>query len=113
MAYRQLTDKQVARLDSQAPMSFEEFRDTRFWCDDLGTKLADAAWDDEPEKARGWIYLDALYIEKVLPHWPEDTRALGKWHLIINRSEWITDDLESLERILYEWALTEGYCEAP
>jgi hypothetical protein len=59
--------------------------------------------------AKGYLYLDALYIEEVLPHWPEAAKAEGKWHLIIGRNERITDDLEALERNLYDWALSEGY----
>ena len=92
-------------------MTFEEFRDTAVWCDDLGAKLADACWADEPAKARGWIYVDALFIEEVLPHWPEKTRKAGKWYLLIGRCEWISDDLEELERHLYEYACDEGYCD--
>lgn len=112
MAYKQLTDEQVARLDSQSPMTFDEFRDTASWCEDLGTRLNDACWENEP-KAKGNVYLDCLYIEAVQDHWPENVRALGKWNLHIEREDWTSDDLESLERRLYDWALAEGYCEAP
>ena len=44
-------------------------------------------------------------------HWPEAAKARGKWHLLIGRDEWITDDLETLERKLYDWAASEGYFE--
>ena len=52
-----------------------------------------------------------LYIEEVQPHWPDAAKARGKWYLLIARDEWITDDLETLERKLYDWAASEGYFE--
>jgi hypothetical protein len=45
----------------------------------------------------------------VQPHWPDAAKARGKWHLLIARDEWITDDLD--ERKLYDWAASEGYFE--
>ena len=92
-------------------MTFEQFQATKTHCDDLGAKLSDARWEDEPVPAKGNLYLDALYIEAIQPHWPEAARKEGKWHLLIGRDEWITDDLESLERRLYDFAVSEGYCE--
>ena len=55
--------------------------------------------------------LTYFYIEEVQPHWPDAAKARGKWHLLIARDEWITDDLETLERKLYDWAASEGYFE--
>ena len=54
------------------------------------------------------IWTGALYIEKVLPHWPEATKAMGGWHLLIGRDEWVTDDHAALERRLYEFAGVGG-----
>jgi|SRR5215467_13321052 len=89
-------------------MTFEQFQSAKKWCDDLGAVLADARWEDEPN-GKGWLYLDALYIEEVQPHWPEESRKEGKWHLILGRVEWITDDLAALERRLFRFAHSEGY----
>ena len=89
-------------------MTFEQFQATRKWCDDLGAALADARWEGEPA-ARGNLYLDVLCIEQVQDHWPAAARARGRWHLLIGRDEQISDDLESLERRLYEFARSEGY----
>jgi hypothetical protein len=74
----------------------------------IGAAIADARWEGEPP-ARGYLYLDELYIEEVQPHWPDAAKAQGKWHLLLDRDEWITDDLETLERKLYDWAASEGY----
>lgn len=89
-------------------MTVDEFVATRVWCDDLGTKLSDARWEGEP-KARGWLYLDALYIEEVQDHWPAEAKAKGKWHLLIGRDEEITNDLPVLEKQLLQFAKSEGY----
>ena len=89
-------------------MTFERFQATKKDCSDLGAALNDSMWDGEPP-AEGLIYLDALYIEKVSPHWPESARNQGKWHLIINRDEWISDDLTTLEHKLYDFAVSEGF----
>lgn len=93
-------------------MSFDCFHDSASWCDDLGARLCDASWDDEvPHKGVGNVYIDALFIERVQDHWPENVRCLGAWHLLIGRESWTSDDLNALERRLYEYAVSEGYCE--
>jgi hypothetical protein len=91
-------------------MTFEQFQSTRTASDDLGSVLSDARWEGEPN-AKGNVYLGALFIEAVQPHWPEAARKQGAWHLLIGNQEWISDDLPSLERELYDWAMAEGYGE--
>ena len=91
-------------------MTFEEFQATRRHTDDIGAAVNDARWEGEPP-AKGNLYLDALYIEEVQPHWPDEAKARGKWHLLIGRDEWITDDLGALERRLFDFARSEGYAE--
>lgn len=93
-------------------MTFEEFQATRMPCADLGFRLDDARWLGEPP-AKGNVYLDVLYIEEVMPHWPEAARKAGKWCLLIGNDQWISDDLTALERDLYEWAKAEGYFTDP
>jgi hypothetical protein len=87
-------------------MTFEQFQATREHCDDLGKALNDARWEDEPP-ARGYLYLGVLYIEQWGDGWPEHNK--GKYLLTIHRNEWLSDDLESLERKLYDFAVSEGY----
>ena len=89
-------------------MTLEEFVRTRRWSDDLGTALDEARWNGEP-KATGYLYLDVLYIDAVQDHWPEHAKADGKWHLLLDRNEWITDDLRLLEGKLWEYAKEQGY----
>jgi hypothetical protein len=67
----------------------------------------DASWEGEP--VPGYLYLEALYIEEVQAHWPDAAKAQGKWHLLTERNESISDNLEKLERALYAWALSNGY----
>ncbi len=89
-------------------MTFEQFRASRRYCEDIGTAISDARWESEPP-AKGYLYLDVLYIEEAQPHWPASAKAQGKWYLLIGRNEWITDDLGALEHKLYDWAESEGY----
>jgi hypothetical protein len=93
---------------AKVQMTFAEFQATRRYCEDLGKAIADARWKEEPP-AKGNLYLDALYIEEVQPHWPDEAKAQGKWHLLTERNEYISDDLETLERDLYAWAMASGY----
>jgi hypothetical protein len=94
---------------AKVQMTFAEFQATRRWCADLGKAIAEARWQGEPP-AKGNLYLDGtLYVEEVQPHWPDATNARGKWHLLLERDEWVTDDLESLERKLFAWAMASGY----
>jgi hypothetical protein len=86
--------------------SFEQFQASRKRSECLQEELSSHLFG---ELDCGYIYLGALHIDEVAPHWPDRTRAKGKWHLIIGREEWVTDDLESLERKLYEFALSEDY----
>jgi hypothetical protein len=92
----------------EEPMTFEQFQSTRVHHDDLGAALADAHWEGEPP-ASGFVYLNALYIEDVMDHWPDYTKEVGKYHLLIGNREWVSNDLENLERELYEFAVSEGY----
>jgi hypothetical protein len=91
-------------------MTFEQFQASRRYSEDIGTAIADARLEGEPP-AKGYLYLDVLYIEEMQPHWSDAAKARGKWYLLIARDEWITDDLETLERKLYDWAASEGYFE--
>lgn len=89
-------------------MTFEQFQATRKYVENLGAVINDARFDEEPT-TKGNVYLGSLYIEEVGDHWPEDAKVQGKWYLLIERDEWITDDLERLEFTLYNWASDAGY----
>lgn len=89
-------------------MTFEEFQKSRRWSEDLARDVSSDNWSAQ-DTPKGWLYLGSLYIERVQPHWPKAAQERGSWHLQIYRDDWISDDLESLERKLYEWAVSEGY----
>jgi hypothetical protein len=91
-------------------MTFEQFQATRRWSDDLARDIESENWETEGTP-KGNLYLDCLYIDHVEPWWPDNARALGEWHLLIGRDDWIDDDLTTLERKLYEFARAEGYLE--
>ena len=91
-------------------MTFEQFRQTRQWSDDLAAAIPAESFDPG---ARGNVYLgDFLYIEET-GNWPATAPGHGKgrWYLRIANAEYQTDDLESLERRLYDYAIREGFCE--
>ncbi len=92
-------------------MTFEQFQATKTHCDDIGAAISDARWEHEPVPAKGNLYLGELYIEEVLPHFSPEMKHQGKWYLTIHRDEWVSDDLEDLERKLYEFAKDEGFLD--
>ena len=76
----------VLERNGETMTDLEQFQASKVWSDDLGAMLADCVWQGEPP-AKGWVYLDALYIEAVQEHWPAEAREAGQWHLIIGREE--------------------------
>jgi hypothetical protein len=91
----------------QKMMTFEQFQASKTECPNLGERLDDARWEDEPTPASGLVYAGDLYIERVADHWPAKARTEGKWYLILCNEEYISDDLENLERKLYAFAKGE------
>lgn len=90
-------------------ITFEEFRNGKraltLWqyCDEFGD--ADL-WDHLSEQERRNLvlltYRHGLHIEE----WPQ-AEAGKRFYLIIERSEFYSDDLETLERKLYEFDMEE------
>lgn len=92
-----------------ANMTFDQFRATGKDCADLGGALDDGMWDGI-EPGRGRLYLDQLYIEeRPVAGWPNGRPE--RWSLLLGRDDWLSDDLIELEWRLYQFALTEGYCD--
>ena len=83
-------------------LTFEQFQATRTWFDNLGAGLSDASLEDVP----GFRYVDYLYIDA-----PAGGAGPNLYHLHIANVETTSEDLESLERTLYDWACSEGYCD--
>jgi hypothetical protein len=93
-------------------MTFEQFIATRTWSDNLAVDCKPFGPFEDFDASTlqpGYIYCDCLFIEKVADWWPEDARDQGAWHLLIERSEYITDDISALEVRLYRWAVSAGY----
>ena len=88
-------------------MTFPEFQASRVWSDDLGP-IYDGQFTDATNKPCGWVYATHYCIETVQPHWPDAAIKAGAYYLMLGNLEWITDDLESLERRLYDYALSEN-----
>jgi hypothetical protein len=55
------------------------------------------------EMLPGRVYEGDLYIE--------NGDKMDRWFLTIGNSQYADDDLESLERILFDWAVDEGFFE--
>jgi hypothetical protein len=94
-------------------MTFEQFQATGRAVDNLGDHISDMRFEEmqdaeEIVRTPGRLYLGCLYIENVTENWPEAAQR-GKWYLLIERDETITDDLAGLERELYDWAMASGY----
>jgi hypothetical protein len=81
-------------------MTFEQFQATKATVEGHG----------ELEQS-GLSYIDTLLIETVEDSWPDKIKAQGKYCLTIGNSQRISDDLESLERDLYDYAASEGYLD--
>lgn len=79
---------------------FAEWQATREACDDLGAQMDDAGLTGEP----GLIY-EGGYINE-----PVGGSHGKRYYLLIERSDWVSDDLEALERILFfEWVLPNAF----
>jgi hypothetical protein len=86
-------------------MTFKEFQATGVDCADLG-----AALQDESLKGQaGRVYLDSLFLEDTTG-WPADNASkVSRWYTVIGRSEYTSDDIGQIERVLYDFAGSEGY----
>lgn len=85
-------------------MTLEQFIATRRESADCSVDL-----DDELAQGPGYIYADKFYIGFVTDTYPAKARAAGRYHLILNNLEWISDDLADLEAKLFDYACSEGF----
>jgi hypothetical protein len=100
----------ITKISSVQPYTFEQFQATKFECADIGAALRIDGFDDEDDPIAGNIYLCAVWIER-MPEISEGMKSAGhkpggKWHLLIENSTEIGDDLEKFERELYKWAVS-------
>lgn len=88
-------------------MTFEEFKATRQYNANLGNTLDNETLIDQ----HGYVYLGALYIEIVSAKWPDaPARNRGAFQLTVGNSCELHDDLGAMERSLYVFAVSEGFC---
>ncbi len=78
-------------------MNFEQFQATCAAVSDLGAVIEGQSLDGFP----GNVYLGQFYIAEV-------NKPDGAWLLEIERSSFLSDDLEDLERQLYRFAVEAG-----
>jgi hypothetical protein len=88
-------------------MTLKQFTEARTRSEDLGVIVPEFEVRGQPP-AKGFVYPGWLVIEEVSAHWPESTKAQGRFYLLLGNWERVTDDLESLERDLYQYAGQEG-----
>jgi len=81
-------------------MNFQQFQATKTVCADLGVPTS----DESMQGVSGLTYLGVLFLM-------DFTQKPGFYSLLVGREETVSDDLESLERGLYEFACSEGYCD--
>lgn len=77
--------------------TFEQFKASGADCADLGKALD----IDYLQGAAGRVYMDGLYIER----WTDGPHP---WFVTIENTS-PSGDLETVERALYDWAMSAGY----
>ena len=88
-------------------MNFKEFQATGRDVVDLGIEIEGQDLDGKP----GRVYVNGLYIEKMETTSSYNPKLnLRRWFLLINNQDWVSSNLEELEKHLYEFAVSEGYC---
>ncbi len=75
--------------------SLRSFRRSRTWHENVGSKVRDDSYMHQP----GFVYWDGFVITMNI--------ETGKWHLILNGGDRLSDDLEQLEYDLWGFAKDE------
>lgn len=83
-------------------MTLEEFRASRKPCDNIPAFIGSDEWREDGTPTHGFTYADSgLHIEQV-------DHPKGKYMLVLSNRDWLTDDLASLEVMLYEYGISDG-----
>ena len=86
-------------------MTFEQFQASRRWVDDIGGEGTQT--DTFGEICPGYVYAGGLSILGIT-----DPRAPTLYGLVTGTKARVSEDLESLERDLYAYAIDEGIIDA-
>ena len=86
-------------------MTFEEFVATGKYCDLLKTDVGDFIdISNGQQEVMGMLYNEHYYILD------NDTTS-NEWYLILENDYFLSNDLSTLEKLLYEWHVSEvEYC---
>lgn len=86
-------------------MTFQEFQATGVDCADLGAALKDENFKGQ----KGRFYLDELYLQDLAGI----SADIPRWYAVWGTDEHASNNLEQIERVLYDFAVFEGYFEIP
>src|SRR5580704_7043750 len=93
-----IKDADERRAFADAEGAFAEWQATRRHVESIGDELSGG------DEGAGFVYSCGFIMETV----NQTDQPLPRYHLIIERSEWLDDDLAKLERILWdEWVKDE------
>lgn len=86
-------------------LSYGQFRATETRVEDLGAR----GIGDDLEGISGLVYADCYWIEDT-SSWPTPPPAAGsgRYYLLLERSEYRSDDLDEIRRLLYGWLVSPG-----
>jgi hypothetical protein len=91
---------EVVMKGNSTESNFQKWQNTRQFVPDLAKVLPDFGGD---ESTPALVYGQDLYLEFT------NNESIGKYMLTIENTCKASNDLESLERELYEWGLNAGY----
>jgi hypothetical protein len=91
---------EIVMLGNSTESNFQKWQNTRQFVPDLAKVLPDFGGD---EGTPALVYGQDLYLEFT------NNESIGKYMLTIENTCKASNDLESLERELYEWGLNAGY----
>ena len=97
---RDYVETEIVRSRNSTESNFKGWQETRLFVPDLLKVLPDFGGD---EGTPALVYGQDLYLEFT------NDESIGKYMLTIENTCKASNDLESLERELYEWGLSAGY----
>jgi hypothetical protein len=97
---RDYVETEIVRSRNSTESNFKGWQETRLFVPDLIKVLPDFGGD---EGTPALVYGQDLYLEFT------NDESIGKYMLTIENTCKASNDLESLERELYEWGLSAGY----
>jgi hypothetical protein len=97
---RDYVETEIVRSRNSTESNFQKWQETRLFVSDLSKVLPDFGGDAETSAL---VYGQDLYLEFT------NDPVVGKYMLTIENTCKASNDLEELERELYEWGLSAGY----